>query len=95
MKLSVHYEGQCIIVPCGDGSENIEWLIDESIRRSNKLADSQMIVNCVNLEARLEHSHGILMKEDSIVDVLDDNAVIFIGMFIFQLIFLCSLMFYA
>ena len=31
-----------------------------------------------NLQARLENSHGILMKEDKISDVLDDNAVIFI-----------------
>lgn len=78
MKISAHCQGLCIVVPCGDGSEDIKWLIEETVKRASNLSD-KIDATPDTLEARLECSHGVLMKDDKIKDVLDDNAVIFLG----------------
>ena len=76
MKVLVHYNNDRYIVPCGDGKKTVEWLINETVARANR---SKVEINTVNLQARIHENNGILFREDKIVDVLEDNSLIYIG----------------
>jgi len=78
MKLTVHYKGQIYVVPCGSGNKSIQWLKEETVRRSEKLNGTANSTTD-SLEARLQQTHGLLMEDDLISDVLDDNALIYIS----------------
>lgn len=82
MKLTVHHKGQVYIIPCGKGDKNVKWLIDETVKRSQKLNGLEVTnenSTGSHWEARLQQTHGLLMEEDLICDVLDDNALVYIG----------------
>ena len=80
MKVSVRFEGHLFVVPCGDGSNLISWLIEESVRRGHKQKVNIKASHTVELlEARLLNTHAILSKDDKITDVLDNNDVIYVG----------------
>lgn len=80
MKLSVHHKGNVYIIPCGQGEKTIRWLLEETIKRS-KILHGETNISTGKLEARLQQTHGLLMEDDLICEVLDDNALVYIGKF--------------
>lgn len=76
MKVLVHYNDDRYIIPCGDGKKTVEWLINETVARANR---SKVEISTVTLQARIHENNGILFREDKIVDVLEDNSLIYIG----------------
>ena len=79
MKLTIHFKGQIYVVPCGSGDKSIQWLKEETVRRSEKLNGVASELSANLLEARLKQTHGLLMEDDCISDVLDDNDLVYIS----------------
>ncbi|XP_066935893.1 histidine ammonia-lyase-like [Clytia hemisphaerica] len=79
MKLTVHYKGQIYVVPCGNGNDTIKWLKEEAVKRSKKLNSTLEHSSLDTLEARLQETHGLLMDDDLVCDVLDDNSLVYIS----------------
>ena len=84
MKLTVHYKHQIHMVPCGNGNNPIKWLKEETIRRCKKTGlltdeDDTSDKYVDSLEVRLKQTHGLLMDDDLICDVLDDNSLVYIA----------------
>ena len=73
MRLSVRFNGKWIVVPCGEGENSVEWLIEETLRRSE---DSNLTAQ--NYQAVLAESGGILKAKDSIKDVFNDSDFVHI-----------------
>lgn len=73
MRLSVRFNGKWIVVPCGEGENSVEWLIEETLRRSE---DSNLTAQ--NYQAVLAESGGILKAKDTIKDVFNDSDFVHI-----------------
>ncbi|XP_078343287.1 histidine ammonia-lyase-like [Oculina patagonica] len=74
MRLSVRFEGKWFVVPCGEGENSIQWLIEETIRRSNGANGSEKLpFTAQNIEAVLAQGGGKLDANDAIKEVLNDN----------------------
>ena len=73
MRLSVRFDDKWFVVPCGEGENSVEWLIEETIRRAEK---ENFIAE--NYEAVLVQSGGKLDRKDSIKDVLNDSDFVHI-----------------
>lgn len=73
MKVTVCFEGVCVIVPCGNGDLTVRDLIQRSISRyrkaTNKPADEFIQVNFLETS----DDHGILDPDDLLCDVVDDK----------------------
>lgn len=77
MRLSVRFNGKWYVIPCGDGVNSIQWLIEETIRRSKEHATVHVPAN--NFEAVLAQSDGKLHLKDHIRDVLNDSDFVYIS----------------
>lgn len=75
MRLSVRFNGKWYVIPCGDGVNSIQWLIEETIRRSKENAT----VPANNFEAVLAQSDGKLHLKDPIREVLNDSDFVYIS----------------
>lgn len=75
MRLSVRFNGRWYVIPCGDGVNSIQWLIEETIRRSKEHAT----VPANNFEAVLAQSDGKLHLKDPIREVLNDSDFVHIS----------------
>ena len=82
MKLSVRVRGDWFAVPC-DGSEYVQWLGEEALRRYNKIKPQGSHVDKSEdvYEIRKTRGGAILALEDTIKSILDDNDFVSVGQF--------------
>ena len=75
MRLSVRFNGKWFVLPCGKGDNSIQWLIEETILRSQGINSETEKVQLIaqNLDAVLAQSGGILGLNDAIKDTLNDS----------------------
>ncbi|KAL9982894.1 hypothetical protein ACROYT_G005005 [Oculina patagonica] len=78
MRLSVRFNGNWWVVPCGEGEHSIQWLIDETIRRSSETETEKLPITSQNLEAVLAQSGGKRALNDAIKHVLNDSDFVHI-----------------
>lgn len=67
MRLSVRFNNKWLVIPCEEGHNTVQWLIEETIRRSEGPLSAQ------NLKAVLAQSGATLDPNDAIKEVLDNN----------------------
>lgn len=80
MRLSVLFNGRWFVVPCGQGENSIQWLIEETIRRTNKTSETEKVpIISQNLEAVSAQTGGKLAQNDAIKDVLNDSDFVYIS----------------
>lgn len=74
MRLSVRFNNKWFVIPCGEGHNTVQWLIEETIRRSERPGGSEKSpLTPQNLQAVLARSSAMLDPNDAINEVLDDN----------------------
>lgn len=74
MRLSVQFNEKWYVVPCGEGGNSVQWLIEETIRRSEGASGSEKSPSTAqNFEAVLAQGGGRLNPNDAINEVLNDN----------------------
>ena len=74
MRLSVRFADKWFVIPCGEGENSIQWLVEETIRRSNGANMSEKLpFSAQNFEAVLAQGGGKLDPNDAINEVLKDN----------------------
>lgn len=74
MRLSVRFNDKWFVVPCGEGHNTVQWLIEETMRRSEGAPGSEKSpLTSQNFEARLAKGGAMLDPNDAINEVLDDN----------------------
>lgn len=74
MRLSVRFNNKWFVIPCGEGHNTVQWLIEETIRRSEGTGGSEKSpLTAQNLQAVLARSGAMLDPNDAINEVLDDN----------------------
>ncbi len=81
MKLSCKVRGEWFAVPCDKGSQTIQWLAEEALRRYNKTKPKGCYVDKEQKlhEVRKIQGGAILDMDDIIIKVLDDNEFVSIG----------------
>ena len=77
MRLSVQFNGKWIVVPCGEGENSIQWLIEETIHRSDVCEKSHFTAE--NFKVVLAQSGGKLCLKDAIKEVLNDSDFVHIS----------------
>jgi len=77
MRLSVRFNGKWIVVPCGQGENSIQWLIEETIHRSDVCEKSHFTAE--NFKVVLAQSGGKLCLKDAIKEVLNDSDFVHIS----------------
>ena len=80
MKLSVRVRGDWFAVPC-QGSETVEWMGQEAVRRYDSLKPSGSHVEKSEsvYEIRKTRGGALLYKDDLVKSVLDDNDFVSVG----------------
>lgn len=78
MKLSVRIRGDWFAVPC-KGTEKVNWLGEESLRRYYKAKCSSGHAKETVFEVRKAKGGAILDRDDAIRDVLDDSDFVTVG----------------
>ena len=74
MRLSVRFNNKWLVIPCGEGHNTVQWLIEETIRRSEGAGGSEKSpLSAQNLKAVLAQSGAMLDSNDAIKEVLDNN----------------------
>ncbi|KAI8511181.1 hypothetical protein Bbelb_102810 [Branchiostoma belcheri] len=73
MKITVKILNETFTVPCKDGSQTIEWLAEETMRRYRKARSAELAGKSPRFQVRRARGDGLLDADDPIVDVLDDN----------------------
>ena len=74
MRLFVRFNAEWFVVPCGEGGNTVQWLIEETIRRSEGASGSEKSPSTAqNFEAVLAQGGGRLDRNDAINEVLNDN----------------------
>ena len=74
MRLYVRFNDKWFVVPCGEGHNTVQWLIEETIRRSEGAAGSKKApLTAQNFEAGLAKGGAMLDPNDAISEVLDTN----------------------
>ena len=76
MRISVRLNEEWFVVPCGDGTLKIQWLIEETRRRFNEAKGSLVLLSHTEFEARLAQGGDLLSKEDKIHEVLNNNEFV-------------------
>ena len=77
MRLSVRFNDKWFVVPCGEGDNTVQWLIEETIRRSEGAAGSEKSpLTAQNFEAVLAQGGAMLDPNDAINEVLNDNEFV-------------------
>lgn len=80
MKLSVRFNDKWFVVSCGEGGNTIQWLIEETIRRSEGTAKSEKSpLMAQRYQAVLAQGGAILDPNDAINEVLNDNDFLHIS----------------
>lgn len=80
MKLSVRFSDKWFVVSCGEGGNTIQWLIEETIRRSEGTARSEKSpLMAQRYQAVLAQGGAILDPNDAINEVLNDNDFLHIS----------------
>ena len=82
MRVFVNYSEESLTIPCGDGSQTIQWLKEDILRRVHK-ASSEEIKQLAS-ESKLilvpvVESDSKLDENDLISEVLHDNDFIKLG----------------
>ena len=83
MKISVRVRGEWFAVPCIQlDQQTIRWLSEEALKRYLKLKPSSHVPNKVETVYEIRKTKGgaILDPDDLIVNVLDDNDFVSVGM---------------
>ena len=62
MRLSVRFNDKWLVIPCGEGDKSVEWLIEETMRRS----ETPNLLAAQNYKAVLIESGGTLRANDHI-----------------------------
>ena len=74
MRLSVRFNNKWFVIPCGEGHNTVQWLVEETIRRSEGTGGSEKSpLTAQNLQALLAQSGAILDPKDVINEILDNN----------------------
>ena len=80
MRLSVRFNGKWFVIPCGEAKVNsVQWLVEETIRRSKEQAEKSADFTAQNFEVVLAQSGGKLELKDTIKEVLNDNDFVHIS----------------
>lgn len=80
MKLSVRFNDKWFVVSCGEGGNTIQWLIEETIRRSEGTARSEKSpLMAQRYQAVLAQGGAILDPNDAINELLNDNDFLHIS----------------
>lgn len=77
MRVSVRFNGKWFLVPCGEGKTSIQWLIEETLRRSTDANETEK--SAKDFEAILAQGGGTLDPNDPINQVLYDNDFVHIS----------------
>lgn len=83
MKISVRVRGEWFAVPCVQiDKQTIRWLSEEALKRYFKLKPSSHVPDKAEtvFEVRKTKGGAILDPDDLIVNVLDDNDFVSVGM---------------
>ncbi|XP_015777988.1 PREDICTED: histidine ammonia-lyase-like [Acropora digitifera] len=75
MRLSVRFNDKWLVIPCGEGDKSVEWLIEETMRRS----ETPNLLAAQNYKAVLVESGGTLRANDPIKEVLNDSDFVHIS----------------
>ena len=79
MRLNVRFNDKWFVVPCGEGRNTVQWLIEETIRRSEGAGGSEKSpLTAQNFEAGLAKGGAMLDPNDAINEVLNDNDFVHI-----------------
>ena len=83
MRLSVRFNDQWFVIPCGEGNVNsVQWLVEETLRRwkgQTYLSEKSADFTVQNFEAFLAQSGGKLDLKDTIKEVLNDSDFVHIS----------------
>lgn len=75
MRLSVRFNDKWLVIPCGEGDKSVEWLIEETMRRS----ETPNLLAAQNYKVVLVESGGTLRADDPIKEVLNDSDFVHIS----------------
>lgn len=83
MRLSVRFNDQWFVIPCGEGNVNsVQWLVEETLRRwkgQTYLSEKSADFTAQNFEVFLAQSGGKLDLKDTIKEVLNDSDFVHIS----------------
>ena len=74
MKLFIHYKDAWNVLPCGDGENNVSWIISE-LKTRLQIQDGEIV--CQIMLGNGEPCQ--LNKDDRIKDVLQDKDFVYLG----------------